>query len=268
MTSSYQGVFFESAAVRSNEVTGLKSRSLETSKPVVPLHTYHKKTPQSKWSYLVPVLCVTALGSAFIPYFTLGLAVGVIAPIAELAIILAIAIPTFLLLWMVKGQSWLDNELEKDSENKKDYRDSCAKDPVGTALWYPIKEEILFRFILQHLLICIGTLLAPALAVTPFFATGLSAVSAASIACASVFFGLAHLSNSKNNDSYGQATLCTINGVIYGVMAINFGLGAPIAAHIANNTFCVTLSKLLEEIEINKPSEDEVEVSPSMAFSS
>nr|MCH9715994.1 hypothetical protein [Gammaproteobacteria bacterium] len=80
MTSSYQGVFFESAAVRSNEVTGFKSRPLKTSKPVVPLHIQNKKTSQSKpmsWSSLVPVLGVAVLGYAFIPYFALGLAVGV-----------------------------------------------------------------------------------------------------------------------------------------------------------------------------------------------
>jgi membrane protease YdiL (CAAX protease family) len=257
--SRYQGVFFESAAVRSNEVIGLKSRSLEleTSKPVVPLHIHHKKTIQSKpmgWSSLVPVLCVAALGCAFIPYFALGLAVGVVKH------------------YILTGPfAYLLNKLPIPDPQSKDlalYNKLIDENMTRVMIWGPIIEEVWYRWLVQTNLMTAFLVFAPTLLVTPFFSTGLSVAAAASIVCASLYFGWDHLGNSDNNDSYKQAIHCTIAGMIYGVLAMNFGLGAPIAAHIANNTLCTIQRKMRAENKdkVLNDAEDEVEASPSMAF--
>ena len=83
--------------------------------------------------------------------------------------------------------------------------------------------------------------LVPGIIALPFLATSLNTAVGCSILAVSLAFGLVHLNNSKKHDNYLQVIFCISGGIIYGLLAAQFGLGVSIAAHIANNTFVMTL---------------------------
>ena len=92
---------------------------------------------------------------------------------------------------------------------------------IDVGLLGPIIEELMFRYIGQTI---VG--LVPS----------------------SVVFGLAHAFN-PHEGAITQAVLTTFSGLLYGYLVANYGIEAPVAAHILNNTLCYLFMKLfsLEE---------------------
>jgi hypothetical protein len=198
----------------------------------------------NEW-YLVQVACVTAVGSATVPHFALGLAVGAAHWI--------VARLSVCFLRSVIGYEF--------TEASQRYKEGLRTQRHMVALYGPIKEEIFFRgFMQQIFLFTVFNAYAPHLYLLPFFSTGMSVAVASSILITSVMFGLIHLGSSENGNNYEHAILTTIGGMIYGVLAAQFAppgdmcLLVPIAAHIANNTLALLYRSLNEE---NKPAAED-----------
>lgn len=200
-----------------------------------------EETSPADWSYLIPVMCVAGIGSACIPYFALGLAVGAVDFMVQIVISIL----------------FFSKESEEDREKTKEYSEMIQKNTLYATLWGPVIEEGLFRGVLQPGLMLAFILINPSLAVLPFLATGLSLAAAAAIACTSLIFGLLHLTSSKDNDDYRHAVMTTMGGVVLGVLAIQFGLLAAVAAHIIFNTLAVSLAMLGKSLGLDK--EEQIE---------
>jgi membrane protease YdiL (CAAX protease family) len=185
--------------------------------------------------YLVPVFCVAGIGSAVVPHFALGLAVGV----------LSLAIQQLQLIFL--GSMGFD--INPNFSQK--YRDLLENERFWTTLGAPICEEIIHRLLIQQVFfLVIFNVFAPQLYLMPLFLTGPSVGVALSILITSITFGLTHLGSSENNDNYIHAITATTLGIISGILAAQFALpgdiaiAAPIAAHIAHNTLCTFLNSL------------------------
>ena len=178
------------------------------------------------WSYLIPTLCVAGIGTALIPHFALGVAVG---------------ITTAIVLRLFMG---LISQIWGDPKENKTMTALIMSDPLTATLCAPLMEEFLFRGLIQPLLVLMLTCLAPGLAAIPFLTIGLSLALIASIICTSSIFGIIHLANSTDLDNYYQVIGTTLAGITFGVISAQFGLAAAIAAHIALNTISITMLKL------------------------
>ena len=107
----------------------------------------------------------------------------------------------------------------------------------GLYYMFPYLDQSLrkdFRGLVQPLLTKSVQVLIPAATVV-FFGTGLSVATAVAIVATSVLFGAAHLSN-PHKGAHIQAMSATVSGVVLGILAARFGIGASIASHIANNS--------------------------------
>jgi len=179
--------------------------------PPAPLNVVQLKY----WQDILTTSAVMAIGAIFIPYFALGLAIGLfyvsfIKPLIR-ALVLMVMEPN-------------------ETAQAKEVRENI----LLATLIGPVLEEVLFRGLLQPVLLFGMASLFPQLA-------GLAAVIAVLIA--GVAFGLAHLGN-KHPNSHIQAALCVFSGIFYGIVALQFGLGASIAIHMLNNTL-LTAMRLL-----------------------
>ena len=110
---------------------------------------------------------------------------------------------------------------------------------INTTFVAPIFEELLFRGALQLLLIAAISWLSPVAATALLFGTGLTVAEMLSIFVTSIIFGAMHIQN-RHAGCYRQAALCFNAGIVYGVVAMKYGLVASIAAHIINNTLLIT----------------------------
>ena len=197
-----------------------------------PAHFSHDEKDLSEkpadYTYLWVVLGVAAIGSATIPYFAFGLAVGAVDVLLKCAIMRllnAVGIIKYV----------------KDDVKTKKYSDDIKVDPLSAIIDAPLIEELIFRAGLQPLLMFGLIALSPALAVTSFYATGLSVAAAAAIFLTAIIFGALHVTSSEDNDDYLHAFMATLGGIIFGVLALQFGLMASIAAHFMVNSIAVTL---------------------------
>lgn len=181
-----------------------------------------------KWYFLVPVIAAVALGSIYLPNVALGLAAGAaIAVVTNVSILALNALNVF------------------ESDNDSEYIRLVRKSPVLCALVVPVGEELIFRGALQPLMTRAIISFAPAAAAT-FLGTPLSIATGVSIVATAALFGLTHLFNAHKNTP-AQTLFATITGTAFGVLAAQFGLGASIAAHVANNTLTITHSLIREE---------------------
>jgi membrane protease YdiL (CAAX protease family) len=169
--------------------------------------------------FLIPTITGIAMGILLFPNFGLGLAAGAVGLVVSI-----IAMGILKKLKIIKLSD------EKNSEYHKDIRKSL----LAVVLFGPIAEEGIFRGFMQPLLTRGIQILVPA-ATAVLFGTGLSIATAVSIAATAVIFGAAHYFN-PHKDSHVQAVSCTISGVVMGILAAQFGIGAAIAAHVANNS--------------------------------
>ena len=197
--------------------------------PKVNQHTFFK--PQRNWGYVIPTVTLGVVGVIFLPHFTLGLAIG----LCELLLSLAIHfIVSKLFLFSTPDQ--------------REYLEVLTKHPLLATLCAPIVEECLFRGILQPLLIG-GLLLC-------FPQFPLVVICALAVSLTAVLFGAAHLSNAKEGNAYTQAIITTIAGVVFGIIALQFGLFAAIAAHMMANTVAITGLMLSLPVAKNAPVEE------------
>ena len=190
--------------------------------------------PLEYWSYLILTLGVASVGVALIPHFALGLAVGVVNVFSSLIIVVVM-------------------ELFITSRQEEEYSDFIEKYPSSATLGAPFIEELIFRGGMQSLLTLAFLCLAPGLAAIPFLGTSLNVAVGASLIATSLAFGLAHFS--KQN--YSQVVMATFTGIVFGLLALQFGLAVSMAAHVAQNTLAVTATKFFKEPEVEKPSKTE-----------
>lgn len=224
--ASYQGVFFEEQTSRNAKPCG--KHKFEKYYPSMP---YYQKQPSIKASLLTsllelaPTFCVIALGAVFLPHFSLALAIGTVNFILTLVIIgiLALFIP--------------------NKPVKQEYIDFLLKNPLYVTLMGPVLEELIFRGTLLNIAIFALICVIPCSATLPFFGTGLSIAVASSLLVTSLGFGLCHFPGSE---SIAQVVGTTSGGIVFGLLAIQFGLTAAIGAHIMNNVIVMMLLKLEE----------------------
>ncbi len=183
-----------------------------------------------KYLFLIPTIAAIAVGAIFIPYFGLGLAVG--------AGDLVLSVIGFTLL---DRCGILPRKEEKNSKYRQALRDALLE----VSVFAPLGEEGVFRGIMQPLVTRTIQILFPAAAVA-LVGTPLSVAVAVSIAATSVIFGALHYLNPHKN-SYIQAISATVGGLVYGFLSAQFGIGASIAAHIANNTLVSMIVALSPE---------------------
>lgn len=178
-----------------------------------------------KWFYLVPVVAAVALGSLYLPNVALGLAAGTV-----MAVVVNVSVLALSALKVLKPDA--------DSS----YLMSVQLSPVLSSLVVPVGEELIFRGALQPLITRAIVWIAPAAAAT-FLGTPLSIATGVSIATTAVIFGLFHSANDYENAAV-QGVFSTLSGVALGVLAAQFGLGAAMAAHVANNTLTNTYMRI------------------------
>ncbi len=198
--------------------------ALKHSKPVLNIKPWSK---QDWIEYFSVCGAVLALGLAISPSIGLGIAIGIANLIIKIIII-----------------SNLDNILSRSENSNSKYSNLLALHPYYVSFGGPILEECFFRGLLQPLLLSLISHLAPSLASTIFLSSGVSIAAIIAISITAIGFGLIHLLNSHPNSDI-QAITCTISGLIYGLISLQYGLAATVAAHITNNmivTICVALN--------------------------
>lgn len=177
------------------------------------------------WTYLIPTVGAIALGIIFAPSSAIGVTVGavnfVVMGITSIA---------------VNALGWMSPD--EDSEYSKTIHDN----PLLGTLVAPILEELTFRGGMQPLLTRGVLWLAPA-AAGAFLGSSMSIAATVALVATAALFGAVHCFNDHKN-AHIQAIFCTVSGVADGLLALHFGLGASIAAHIVNNTLAITLCKL------------------------
>jgi membrane protease YdiL (CAAX protease family) len=177
--------------------------------------TFHPRS----FLFLIPTITGIACGILLFPNFGLGLAVGT-ADFVFSAISLVI----------LNKAKIIKPQIDKNNE----YDKHLLRSLLHVSVFGPIAEEGLFRGLVQPLLTKSVQVLIPAATVV-FFGTGLSVATAVAIVATSVLFGAAHLSN-PHKGAHIQAMSATVSGVVLGILAARFGIGASIASHIANNS--------------------------------
>lgn len=204
-----------------------------------PEKKYIKSLDIPKYFYLIPVGLTLAASMFFLPYAPLVLKLT----LAEIAC-------TILILSVISGLSLLLG-IQLEGENGL-YDDEINRAGLGSFLLYgaffgPIIEEVMFRGIMQPLLLLcflgagMGFVLSPALAI------GITAIT----------FGLIHLGNTEDWSNYGQAIYCIFGGLFDGCLALAFGLPASILSHMVHNTFFLTLClSSLEEAQVEEDEAD------------
>jgi hypothetical protein len=186
----------------------------------------NKLCDPKRWLYLIPVVSAIAIGILCAPNFALGLAAGGALWVGITIINLGLN-----LLCKVKDGSKYNKEI--------------VDHPLEVALLAPVIEELIFRGAMQPLFTRAIVWLAPT-ATAAFFGSGLGTATVVSIVATSVLFGLLHLGNKDVNENvHFQVVYAGILGIPLGILAVQFGLGASIAAHIAINTISTILANIV-----------------------
>lgn len=189
----------------------------------------------SRPSLAIYAACI-ALGTAYVPEFTSGLPLGAIC------------------LFINSLFTIVMNSIKPIEIKKRDYFDYMLANPLSVTLIGPITEEIIFRGVLLQAIISLISNFSPTepmLEPNPKF----TRAAEISINISSVLFGLIHLRNAHEG-KYRQALAATFTGLMYGMLAVDFGLGATVGAHIMNNSVVFTYLFLVNYFEkccIDKP---------------
>lgn len=175
--------------------------------------------------FLIPTITGIALGIIFLPNFTLGLAAGF-----GMVVVTVISLK----LLTVAGL------IEDIKEEKSEYAKMLGKESLEATLFGPIAEESLFRGGMQPLLTKAIEWIIPSTAAA-LIGPSFSIAATTSILVTGVFFGALHYLN-PHKAALHQAVVASIGGVAFGALAAQFGFGAAVAAHIANNTLAISFS--------------------------
>lgn len=193
------------------------------------------------WSYLIPTISVMILGALFVPHFATGLLAGLISMPVNLIIGCILVI-----FFAARDESTSESEHSEFLKNQSLY---CSL--IG-----PVGEELVFRGLIQQLLILALTWLFPMAANSILLFPGINIIAALSILLSSIIFGAAHAQN-RHNNAHLQAVSTSITGVFLGLLAFHFGLGASIAAHILIGTILTTLHNVGRCISFKDEDESE-----------
>ena len=180
-------------------------------------------------------------GHMYVPNFPMGLSVGV----ANLII-------NSILRYFVETVAPLPVE---ESECAAKYKENI----LHSTVLGPIVEELIFRGYIT---------LTKQWELSAFEETAVLFLHPVTlvILISSLCFGAGHLVN-QHNRAYRQAAYATLSGMVYGFLALQFGLAVPIAAHMINN-FLVLLALLAEEPTqtIHEISEDAIANANGLIF--
>lgn len=153
-----------------------------------------------------------------------------------------IAFVTVITLTYVLKYLGLEN-VGKNSAAMKNYSKIVDSSFFDTAIMAPFLEELMFRVCLQDIMGSIFRKILPDRDVKLPFMEKIKLTALASIATASVLFGLMHLGNKTGLE---QPINCMIGGFAYGLIYNKYGLFANFLAHATNNGIAFSLSKLLQ----------------------
>jgi len=168
-------------------------------------------------SHNIPTFAVLSIACLWSRVFLVGAAVGVVNTISSIAL-------TQLLLKQVPPT-------QEDEQYVRLVTESVFK----SAVIGPILEEVIFRGVLQPSLRWIVSVWLPDVSLKVAFIPPMALASMISVVATSVLFGFMHLTNNHSYKKF-QALHATGIGIVYGVLAANYGLGASIGAHIMSNT--------------------------------
>jgi hypothetical protein len=196
------------------------------------------------WTYLVPTVGAVAIGAIYVPNFALGLAAGA-----------AVYGTGFAAAKIIAALDRTKTGLDTLCANHL----CCLRKTVRITLTRPLIIEGVLRGVIQPLVtraILWQAVLwqVPAAAAT-VMGTGLSvAVIISAIAIAATAGEHAYFKHRKcshiraeHKNFHIEVIFSTTRGIAYGLLAAQFGIGAAIAAHIANNTLAMTKSKLCRQ---------------------
>lgn len=162
----------------------------------------------------IPTFAILGAGSLYSRVFLIGVGVGLVDVITKIALY-------FLFL---RG---IDQDNTQHTDNKET--------PFSVSVIYPILEEVVFRGLLQPSLRWAASVCLPDVTMKLAFLPAMSLASIVAVVATSVLFGSVHLINQHSGRKI-QAMLATWGGITKGLLAINYGLGPAIGAHIMNNT--------------------------------
>ncbi|KTD35661.1 CAAX amino terminal protease self- immunity [Legionella moravica] len=174
------------------------------------------------------------LGIACLPGFTSGLLLGSLCTLAvgSLSQIMQFIDPLYV-------------------RNSHYYR-YVLDNPLTVTITAPLIEELIFRGLLLTVALIAVTTLFPITTTIMMWETGISLAAAIAISAVAMVFGLVHLGN-EHEGAYRQAFIATLSGIAFGVMALQFGLGTAIGAHVINNSISYTIA-YLSDLGFLKPS--------------
>ncbi len=172
--------------------------------------------------FLIPTITGIAIGIIFLPNFALGLAAG-----AGMLVVTVVAMSIMTATGLI----------EKVKERRSEYSKMLAKESLAVALFGPIQEEAIFRGAYQPLFSAAVQVIVPAASAVLF--GPFSIATTVSIVATGVFFGALHYLN-PHKGAFQQAVTASIGGIAFGALAAQYGIGAAVAAHIANNTIVAT----------------------------
>ncbi len=178
-----------------------------------------------RWLWTIPTITGLALATIFVPYFGIGIVVGVID--------LTLSVVALKILEKLH----IIEEEDEDDDQSSQYAREIYKNPFLAACVAPILEEGIMRGTVQPMLSRVIQQLVPA-STAMFANSGLSIATSISILSTSMLFGAAHLSN-PHKKAHVQAVLSGVSGIVLGLLAAKFGLGASIASHIVNNSLAL-----------------------------
>lgn len=173
--------------------------------------------------FLIPTITGIAMGIIFVPNFGLGLAAGA-----------GMLVATGLTMIVLSAAGLI----ERTKERRSEYSKFLAKNSLAVALFGPIQEEAIFRGGFQPLITHAIQMIVPAASAVLF--GPFSIATTVSIVATGVFFGALHYLN-PHKGAFQQAVSASIGGIAFGALSAQFGIGAAVAAHIANNTIATTL---------------------------
>ncbi|MGE5195939.1 MAG: type II CAAX prenyl endopeptidase Rce1 family protein [Anaerolineae bacterium] len=192
--------------------------------------------PQRTWIDVIPTIATIAAGCLLSSTFVFGLTIGMGLVISTLVIRSCLAARGFF----------------KEDGNSAYLKELKALHPFIPSVAVPTVEELLFRGALLSGIDIVAKQVLPAMTVQLFAFPPMATATAVAVVASSALFGLAHLLN-DHPDAWFQGAYATIDGLILGGLMTRYGIIAPIAAHIANNSVAIAFLYGAPQIE-NLPS--------------